>query len=546
MRVILAFLTLLAVGAAWGQPHQMGAIPPKDLANRIAVSARMPVTRAALPDAYDARERYRVPVLDQGQCGSCWDFAGTAGVSAALYVSGQLKPGQVLSTQYTLDQCETRNGGCNGDWPETVAKNAKGKGIPLDSDYPAYEARARPCRAVGGKTMHRIRNYGYVGTAEGVAPTEGIQQAIYQYGSCIVAVAVTGAWDNYRGGVYEGSGGRGINHAVLLVGWDRDAKGLYWIMQNSWGTRWGEGGFMRMRPGADAVGWGAMWVDAGDPPAPPPPPPGPTAYAVAGEVWVVSTKTQSDKPVQASLRGTAVPAAGGGWSVADVEVSPDPGLGTFVLSGTATVTGASVRGTVTLTPTRLDEWTPAKGTVTLTATGPQPTGGPVSAVLILVLKGLNIYLDARYPEQKALWDEVIPLLIELAGMLPMSPDPAPLKLLDRRDRILERLMVPPAPARQGRAGAQADAHCCADDDPPARELLPPPRPARTGGCSEACACGCQAGEPCGCRTLIAAAHQPAQAAPRQSWPPVAPPQQSALSWPVPTQPARLAPAWCPT
>merc|ERR1719203_342887 len=33
-----------------------------------------------------------------------------------------------------------------------------------------------------------------------------------------------------------------INHAVVLVGYGKD----YWHIQNSWGDRWGEGGFVRL------------------------------------------------------------------------------------------------------------------------------------------------------------------------------------------------------------------------------------------------------------------------------------------------------------
>ena len=39
-----------------------------------------------------------------------------------------------------------------------------------------------------------------------------------------------------------------MNHAMLLVGYGTDpTTGLdYWLAQNSWGTRWGEKGFMRL------------------------------------------------------------------------------------------------------------------------------------------------------------------------------------------------------------------------------------------------------------------------------------------------------------
>ena len=38
-----------------------------------------------------------------------------------------------------------------------------------------------------------------------------------------------------------------LNHAVLLVGFDQDDDGEYWIIQNSWGEKWGQNGFCKIR-----------------------------------------------------------------------------------------------------------------------------------------------------------------------------------------------------------------------------------------------------------------------------------------------------------
>ena len=49
-----------------------------------------------------------------------------------------------------------------------------------------------------------------------------------------------------------------VNHAVLLVGYGREkpaeeggAEVPYWILANTWGGGWGEGGFFRVMRGVD-------------------------------------------------------------------------------------------------------------------------------------------------------------------------------------------------------------------------------------------------------------------------------------------------------
>ena len=62
------------------------------------------------------------------------------------------------------------------------------------------------------------------------------------YGPLSVPVESTG-WDDYNGGIFVGSSSD-MDHLVLLVGYND--TGGYWIIKNSWGTSWGEDGYMRL------------------------------------------------------------------------------------------------------------------------------------------------------------------------------------------------------------------------------------------------------------------------------------------------------------
>ena len=60
-----------------------------------------------------------------------------------------------------------------------------------------------------------------------------------------IAVTVDATkWKSYEGGIFNNCSAT-LNHAVLLVGVIQGN----WKVRNSWGTDWGENGFMRLAPG---------------------------------------------------------------------------------------------------------------------------------------------------------------------------------------------------------------------------------------------------------------------------------------------------------
>jgi hypothetical protein len=95
------------------------------------------------------------------------------------------------------------------------------------------------------------------------APTPAqLKQAIYDHGPLNVTVYVNTAFQAYHEGVFNACESQIINHAVVLVGWDdnQGPEGV-WILRNSWGTNWGEGGYMRIAYGCCRVGYAATYVN---------------------------------------------------------------------------------------------------------------------------------------------------------------------------------------------------------------------------------------------------------------------------------------------
>ena len=51
-----------------------------------------------------------------------------------------------------------------------------------------------------------------------------------------------------------------IDHEIAIVGWD-DSLGV-WLIKNSWGTSWGDGGYMKLKYQSNYIGFGSSWVVA--------------------------------------------------------------------------------------------------------------------------------------------------------------------------------------------------------------------------------------------------------------------------------------------
>lgn len=242
--------------------YSTGRVPPTKAMFEQIKQNPMPRALEAFPDAkdpkWDSREHGWIgPIKNQGQCGSCWDFSGTGIIEAAFVKAGRGKASDfILSEQYTLS-CYG-NGGCNGDDNTVVLKHAKKIGLPTTKEYGPYRANEGRCNNSPMK-FYKIDDWGLadgnVGY-EAVGNTQKIKNAIKACGAVGVAICADNALMNVRPGeVFRGKG-RMINHEVILVGWD-DTKipgKTCWLLRNSWGTGWGDGGYCWIEEGANRVG----------------------------------------------------------------------------------------------------------------------------------------------------------------------------------------------------------------------------------------------------------------------------------------------------
>ncbi len=205
---------------------------------------------ATLPSSFDLRSTGKVSgIRNQGSCGSCWAFGTMASYEGAILMNGGAN--EDLSEQFLLD-CNSHGYDCNGGW--YVFDELTG-GAPKESCYP-YLAYETSCKT-SCTDYYPLSAWYYVGPSSGVASTTDIKNAIYTYGVVAVAVYVDSYFQNYTGGVFNNHASGNPNHAVALVGWD-DSNSC-WIMKNSWGTGWGESGYMRIGYGCQQIGYAAAY-----------------------------------------------------------------------------------------------------------------------------------------------------------------------------------------------------------------------------------------------------------------------------------------------
>jgi C1A family cysteine protease len=216
-----------------------------------------------LPSAFDWRDSTTLPpVRNQGGCGSCWAFATVGPLECNISIKDGITVN--LSEQW-LVSCNHNDWGCDGGWwahsyHQSGRDNCNHTGAVPESECP-YAAADLPCGCPYEHT-YRISSWYYVGNQSSIPSVGAIKQAILDHGPISVAVVSTSAMHAYNGGVFNFTTGGDVNHGVVLVGWD-DNQGTegVWYMRNSWGSWWGEGGYMRIEYGCSKIGYGAAYIN---------------------------------------------------------------------------------------------------------------------------------------------------------------------------------------------------------------------------------------------------------------------------------------------
>jgi hypothetical protein len=179
-------------------------------------------------------------VKDQGQCGSCWTFGTTGGLEGAIAI----KHGHLTSlSEQELVDCGSSFGGagCGGGSNDIGYNYANKNGLCTEAAYP-YTAKDGTCKSSSCTLSPDTKITGYTHVPKG---DTGLGSGVD-----ITPISIgidADYWGSYSSGVFCNTCGTARDHAMLVVGYGTDPSGgPYWKVKNSWGTGWGESGYIRL------------------------------------------------------------------------------------------------------------------------------------------------------------------------------------------------------------------------------------------------------------------------------------------------------------
>jgi C1A family cysteine protease len=207
-----------------------------------------PAVLDSAPTAIDWRNKdgqnWITPIRDQSSCGSCVAFGSLATVESLARIETNQPGLDIDLSEMHLFNCG--GGHCVYGWYNSSAcYYLQNDGAPDEACWP-YQPYNQDCSNTCPDWQDRavkITSYGNISGISSCMNYTAIAPILVSFEVYTDFYYYTGGIYEYTYGVYEGG------HAVSIVGYDTTGPTDYWIVKNSWGAAWGEGGYFRIKMG---------------------------------------------------------------------------------------------------------------------------------------------------------------------------------------------------------------------------------------------------------------------------------------------------------
>ncbi|CAE7296582.1 XCP1 [Symbiodinium sp. CCMP2592] len=231
--------------------NKLGLKLPESVWGELPSLGMHKASNSSLPSSVDWRSKAVTPVKNQQQCGSCWAFSTTGALEGAWAIATSKLVS--LSEQQLVD-CSKKfgNEGCSGGLMDNGFKYEEQAPVCTEDSYP-YLAKNGICKASGCKVG--IPAHGVTGYKDVKADDEqSLMDAVSKQPVSVAIEADQMAFQLYKGGVLSKTCGTKLDHGVLVVGYGTEDGKDYWLVKNSWGSTWGESGYVKLERGKPGPG----------------------------------------------------------------------------------------------------------------------------------------------------------------------------------------------------------------------------------------------------------------------------------------------------
>jgi len=227
--------------------------------------------KRAIPHEFDIRTTNRSKCIhaipDEGKCLGSWALIPASVLADRYCIKHNGSVNVSLSGQELLN-CESQGNGCKGGEVGRIPfEFLKNHGITTEECQPwvSTDGNTRTCDNHCEKGTYK--SYKCANT-KFLIHDDDVKSEIMNVGPVDCRFELYEDFNDYKSGIYYRVSNRRLNpnHAAKVVGWGDENQIKFWILQNSWGKKWGENEYFRMKEAECGICKIGLVCDPGDVP----------------------------------------------------------------------------------------------------------------------------------------------------------------------------------------------------------------------------------------------------------------------------------------